>query len=432
MYYEQNIQGCLSDQGSASILGTRAFKPYIQKAQLAAQGIIKEYQAGELGALELLKTQDDIEALLPIADHYRNNFDDVVILGAGGSSLGGQTLAALKGYGSSLTASQPRLHFLDNIDPSTFDSFFERVNPERTGFIVISKSGATAETLCQFVIALERWKQALSEADIKRHFIVITEPKPSPLRQLAHASGIKILDHPLTIGGRFSALSLVGLLPAMIAGVNAPEVRRGGLSVIDRMLGPDLPEPVLGAALNVALLQKKNISNTVFMPYIDCFNSLGFWFRQLCAESLGKDGRGITPLNALGTVDQHSQLQLYLDGPKDKMFTVIVGAQLKRGGVMPQQLSGFENLSYLAGRTMGDLLDAEQRATIATLVNRGCPTRVIAIKEADECTLGALMTHFMLETMLTARLIGVNAFDQPAVEEGKLLTRQFLEERGLA
>jgi glucose-6-phosphate isomerase len=428
MYYEHNIQGCFSENKVGSALKKQVFEPYIEKARHFSHELANEYQAGKLPILELAKSQVDIEALAPFVDHFQNAFDDVIILGTGGSSLGGQTFAALKGYGGSLAMVQPRLHFMDNIDPSTFERLFVQVNPKRTGFIIISKSGSTAETLCQFVIVLERWKQHLTASEIKQHFLVITEPKLSPLVHLIDVEDIPRLEHPLAIGGRFSALSLVGLLPAMIAGVDPFKVREGAQSVIEHMFNSPAAEPMIGAALNVALLQQKNIRNTVLMPYVDCLNSFSFWFRQLWAESLGKDGQGSTPLNALGTVDQHSQLQLYLDGPKDKMFTVIIQDHLQTGEKMPESLSRVEGLPYLASRTMGDLLDAEQQATIATLINRGCPTRVIRLKDVDEYAVGALMMHFMLETMLTAKFMGVNAFDQPAVEEGKILTREFLKE----
>ncbi|MBL0941306.1 MAG: glucose-6-phosphate isomerase [Alphaproteobacteria bacterium] len=425
MYYEHNIQGCFSEAEVGSILKKQAFKPYIEKAKQACREFEEEHQAGKHSVLSLANSRDDIEALNLFVNHYQNAFDDVVILGTGGSSLGGQTFVALNGYGGGL--SQPRLHFMDNIDPHTFSRLFAQVNPKRTGFIVISKSGSTAETLCQFIIVLERWKQYLTPPEIKQHFLVITEPKSSPLTYLVDREEIPRLDHPLTVGGRFSALSLVGLLPAMIARINPLKLREGAQSVVEHTFNAPSAEPMIGAALNVALLQEKNIRNTVLMPYVDCLNSFSFWFRQLWAESLGKDGQGSTPLNALGTVDQHSQLQLYLDGPKDKMFTLIIQDHLQTGEKMPLELSKIEGLAYLASRTMGDLLDAEQHATIATLIKRGCPTRIIRLKKIDEYAMGALMMHFMLETMLTARLLGVNAFDQPAVEEGKVLTREYLK-----
>lgn len=162
------------------------------------------------------------------------------------------------------------------------------------------------------------------------------------------------------------------------------------------------------------------------MPYRDRLAAFGLWYRQLWAESLGKGGQGTTPIRALGTVDQHSQLQLYLDGPPDKMFTLLMGDVAGGGAEVPPELAGATGLGYLAGRRMGDLLDAEQRATADTLIRHGRPTRVMRVPRLDEAAMGALMMHFMLETIIAARLMGVDAFDQPAVEESKRLARDYL------
>jgi len=164
------------------------------------------------------------------------------------------------------------------------------------------------------------------------------------------------------------------------------------------------------------------------MPYVDRLAYFGLWFRQLWAESLGKDGKGTTPIRAMGTVDQHSQLQLYLAGPRDKLFTLVTLDAAGSGGTVSAAFAEQPALGYLAGRTMGDLLDAEQRATAASLVRQGRPTRILHLARLDEASLGALLMHFMLETIIAADLLGVDAFDQPAVEEGKVLARQYLGE----
>jgi glucose-6-phosphate isomerase len=168
------------------------------------------------------------------------------------------------------------------------------------------------------------------------------------------------------------------------------------------------------------------------MPYVDRLADFGLWYRQLWAESLGKGGHGTTPIRAVGTVDQHSQLQLYLDGPKDKMFTVALLDCARAGRKVPRKLANDPSLAYLAGRTMGALIDAEGRATAETLLRRGRPTRILRISKLDGAVMGALMMHYMLETILAAHLLGVDAFDQPAVEEGKVLTRQYLADSGKA
>ena len=173
-------------------------------------------------------------------------------------------------------------------------------------------------------------------------------------------------------------------------------------------------------------LRQRGIATTVLMPYVDRLANFGLWYRQLWAESLGKNGTGTTPIRAVGTVDQHSQLQLYLAGPADKMFTVVMLDCAGTGATVDAGLAADEALSYLYGRTMGDLMDAEQRATAVTLARHGRPTRLIRLASLDERVMGSLMMHFMLETIIAAHLLGVDPFGQPAVEEGKVLTRSYL------
>jgi glucose-6-phosphate isomerase len=348
------------------------------------------------------------------ASHQLKQYERIVVLGTGGSSLGAKTLCALS------TKKSPEIIFFDNIDPTTFDHFFEDHNLSKTAFLVISKSGSTAETLCQALCVLEKLPNAAPG-----QIVAITEPKESPLQKLAKKRGWPCLDHPTDIGGRFSVLSIVGLLPAMLAGVDIKKVREGAHNHWNSFKkSPSQSPATLAAALHVQLYKTMDISYTVFMPYIDRFENLAKWFRQLWAESLGKEDMGLTPIDAYGTVDQHSQLQLYLDGPKDKFFTVVTTDMEGKG----PKINIFDQTPYLENRTMGDLMAAEQKATIDTLTNHGCPTRHIHLNEVNEETLGTLLAQLMLETMLVADMLGVDAFSQPAVEESKRLTRQYLME----
>ena len=426
MYYQQNIDHCFAEHIGATGLESSDFEAALQATESALAQLGKTYKDGALPLLRLPGATSDLEIIEPVAERHIESFDHVVVLGTGGSSLGGQTLAALtdQGHGDS-----PRVHFMDNIDPHTFETLFQLIDPVRTGFIVISKSGGTAETLTQFLYSLDVFRKALGDDAVNQHFTIITEPADNPLRRIGVKLGCQILDHDPGIGGRYSALSLVGLLPALIAGVDAQAVRTGARSVLAPILDGAEPAEVpaaVGAALNVALLRHCSMTSTVLMPYIDRFADFGLWFRQLWAESLGKNGTGTTPINAIGTVDQHSQLQLYLAGPRDKMFTLIFGQVAGTGGTVPADLAKDPALSYLAGRRMGDLMDAEQRATAETLAKTGCPTRIMTLEQVDEASLGALMMHYMLETIIAADLLGVDPFDQPAVKEGKVLAREFL------
>ncbi len=431
MYYQQDIDGCLEGAiGSAGLTSTE-IDASLTRATPALLRLKQLHIEGTLPLLQLPQRRDDLAPLRPIVADFRGRFADVVVLGTGGSSLGGQTLVALADLGFGPRHGAPRLHFMDNIDPETFAALLAAVDPAQTGFIAISKSGGTAETIAQLVVCFDWLSRSKPDAAMADHVVVLTEPHDNVLRRLATRYGFRTLDHDPGIGGRFSALSIVGLLPTLIAGLDAEAVRVGAASVLDATLAARTPKdsaPVLGAAISIALAQSHGIGITVLMPYVDRLAHFGLWFRQLWAESLGKEGRGTTPVRSMGTVDQHSQLQLYLAGPTDKMFSLILADAAGRGGTIAASIASDPDLAYLAGRTMGDLLDAEQRATAATLVRNRRPTRIFRLATLDERSLGALLMHFMLETMIAADLLDVNAFDQPAVEEGKVLARKYLSE----
>ncbi|MFN7662650.1 MAG: glucose-6-phosphate isomerase [Alphaproteobacteria bacterium] len=424
MYFHQDIKGCLFDLIQKEGLKEGFIKESLPKLKKALKDLQTAYEKNTLPVLRLPYLTDDIMSLKDLALKIQDDFTDTVILGTGGSSLGGQAFYALapnKGH---------RLHFIDNIDPQTFDSIFKDLNLKSTFFIVISKSGNTAETLVQFQLALQSVSQVLSVDSIKDHFLVIAEPKPSSITKIADFYQIPLLDHDPHVGGRFSALSLVGLLPAMIAGLDPVLIRQGAARVIDRLLAlgdPSTFAPAMGAALSYEL-QKKGKTISILMPYIDNLYKFSLWYRQLWAESLGKKGHGTTPVNGLGAVDQHSQLQLYLDGPKDKFYTIIVASMENQGDMISDQFSKIcPSLACFKGCTMGDLMEAEQRATIDTLIKNKRPTRVIEIPTLSPDFMGMLMMHFILETIFMAHLYDVDPFDQPAVEEGKILAKEYLE-----
>jgi glucose-6-phosphate isomerase len=431
MPYRQDIAGCLADTVGQRGVTAAELDAMLARAKPALATLTRRRDDGSLPLLGLPARRDDLAALANLADEFRRRFDHVLVLGIGGSSLGGQTLCALADQGFGPRPGAPRLHFMENIDPATFTALFAALDPERTGVIAISKSGSTAETLTQLVIVIDWLRQALGKADIGDRLVALTEPRDSPLRRLATRRKLRLLDHDPGIGGRYTVLSNVGLLPAMIAGLDAAALRQGAASVLDATLGATSPReapPALGAVVSVALNERRGIGTSVLMPYVDRLAFFGLWFRQLWAESLGKNGKGTTPIRAMGAIDQHSQLQLYLAGPADKMFTLVTLAVAGAGEPMPPDLIDDRDLTYLAGRSMGDLLDAEQRATATSLVRNGRPTRRFELERLDEQALGALLMHFMLETIIAADLLGVDAFDQPAVEEGKVLARQYLGE----
>lgn len=432
MFYSHVIDDALESKVGKQGLPRAALDRELAHASKALDKFRQWKADGTLPLLSLPGARDDLALLKPHAQRFAG-FEHVIVLGTGGSSLGGQTLVALKDQGFGPQSGRPKLWFMDNVDPSTFTELAARLPLARSGLIVISKSGTTAETLTQFLTLLPEFEAKVGKDKLAEHVIAITEPSDNALSRLAARIGCPILDHDPRVGGRFSVLSLVGLLPAMIAGLDVGAVREGAASVLDPVLqasdAGDLP-PAVGAALSVGLAKERGIGTTVLMPYCDRLGYFGFWYRQLWAESLGKGGNGTTPVRAMGTVDQHSQLQLYLGGPADKMFTVLILDTAGKGTpIAPASLGGDKTLAYLENQSLGDLLLAEAEATAVTLVKNGRPTRIVRIAKLDERVMGALMMHYMLETMFAAHLLGVDAFDQPAVEEGKILTRQYLAAR---
>jgi len=427
MFYSHDIDGAL-DSAVKGGLSPAALDRELERARPALDKIRSWREHGTLPLLRLPARRDDLEALEPHAERFAK-FEHVVVMGSGGSSLSGKTLVALKDQGFGPAKGRPKVHFMDNVDPATFEAMASRLPLDRTGFLPISKSGGTPETLAAFFTVLG----ALGAKAGKDNVIAITEAADNPLRRLATRLGCPILEHDPRIGGRYSALSLVGMLPAMIAGVDGAAVREGAASVLDPVLAANDTRalaPAIGAALSVGLSKERGVNMTVLMPYVDRLETFAFWYRQIWAESLGKEGKGTTPIRALGTVDQHSQVQLYLGGPRDKLFTLMIEDTTGRGMLLsPQALGGDKALDYLSGHTMGDLLLAEADATAATLIKDGRPTRLIRLKTIDERVMGALMMHYMLETMFAAELWGIDAFDQPAVEDAKVLTRQYLSQR---
>ncbi|MGE5537399.1 MAG: glucose-6-phosphate isomerase [Gemmatimonas sp.] len=415
-----------------------ACKPAYRKALDSLPAALKKLKAqhddGSLPLLRVAARRDDLESIAAAARRFRMSFADVIVLGTGGSSLGAQTLVTAA---QAMGKKGPRLHFLDNVDPIRFEDTLNRVDLKRTGFLAVSKSGSTAETALQTLAALRSVKAAAGERGIRRQFLVITEPakggKANPMRRLAERNSIPVLDHDPGIGGRYSALTNVGLLPAAIAGFDPAAIRRGARAVVRGLLNARSGRgfaPAEGAALKIALEKRQGVTQSVLMPYVDALQPFAFWYRQLWAESLGKNGKGTTPINALGAVDQHSQLQLYLDGPADKLITVIAAETEGVGPVIRRERGLEPEFDYLVGHAMGDLIAAEAQATADTLAKHDRPVRMIRINEPDEETMGALMMHYMLETILAAALLRVDPYDQPAVEEGKVLARRYLAKMG--
>ena len=434
MSLKQTINGARADAIGQNGVANAALDDALKASEAALTFLRAAHASGALPLLRLPAKTDDLDEIAQAAARLRTDASDIVMLGTGGSSLGGQTLAALADIGvrgAEAFRAPPRMHFMDNLDPSTFATLLGKLPLATTRFVAISKSGGTGETLMQTAAALAAVKEAGLAARVGELFLGISEAakggKANGLRALLGGS-VPILEHDPGIGGRFSALSNVGLLPAAVLGLDAAAIRAGAARALAPVLDgrPAAQVPAaLGAALNIALArQGKTIA--VVMAYADRLERFTRWFTQLWAESLGKDGKGTTPIGALGPVDQHSQLQLFIAGPRDKLFTVVTIGTAGKGPRIEAELARRAGEPDFAGRTIGDLVAAQGRATAETLATNGCPVRTIHLETLDEASLGELLMHFMLETIIAARLIGVDPFDQPAVEEGKVLAKRYL------
>ncbi|HEY9516713.1 MAG TPA: glucose-6-phosphate isomerase, partial [Gemmatimonadaceae bacterium] len=359
--------------------------------------------AGELGFIELVEGDDSVTELRHFADGVGQAFNDVVVLGIGGSALGTIALrsALRSNHWNELDDEArdffPRLHVLDNVDPTTVASLLDRLDLGSTLFIVISKSGSTAETMAQYLIVRGRLEADLPDG-LQRHLVFITDPEHGALRALARAEGIVSLEVPQNVGGRYSVLSPVGLLPAALIGVDVPSLLAGGRDMAARCESDALSSNPAGV---FAMLQwladtRLGMGIQVLMPYSDALSDMGDWFVQLWAESLGKlhngtEPVGPTPLAAVGATDQHSKVQLFMEGPRNKTVTFVSVGELERDLEIPHLHLDVPELSYLGGHRLGELLDVERRATAGALAMRGRPNMTIALDKVDEWHVGGLI-----------------------------------------
>jgi glucose-6-phosphate isomerase len=437
MPLKQIIDTCFDTEVGANGLDRAEFDTVLKRTEPGLVWLREAYDTGALPLLALPGRDDDLPEITEAAAWLADGATDVLVLGTGGSSLGGQALAQVAGWRLPVLgdlSGRPRLHFLDNLDPLSLQSGLAALPLETTRVIAISKSGSTGETLMQAMAVISAFEERGLADRIGAHMLGLSEPLVSgrlnKLRKLLEPYGIRFLDHDPGVGGRFAALTNVGLIPAAIRGLDIAAVRRGAQRVLqpvlDHAAAAEVPAAV-GAALSVAFAERR-LPIDVMFAYGDRLERFTRWWVQLWAESLGKQGRGMTPVAAIGPVDQHSQLQLYLDGPVDKLFTVITTECADAGPRIDAALAAEAGQPEFAGRTVGDLVASQQRATVETLARNGRPVRVINAGTIDAETIGALMMQFMLETIIAAHLLGVDAFDQPAVEEGKVLARTYLEE----
>jgi len=370
---------------------------------------------------QILKDKKKLKHTLKVVKNYSNNKNHFIIFGIGGSNLGSKALIDILQKNN-----KKKITFFDNIDPIYFKNSINNYKFKDTGFIIISKSGKTLETLSQFACIIEIFKQKNKLKNFYKNCLVITEDTSNPLRKIATNNNCLILNHEKDIGGRYSVFSNVGTVPALIAGIDVIKFHEGASDIVNKVTNnKDFQDHQNIANLLTIPSFLNKIKINVIMTYSDRLNNFGKWYLQLWAESIGKKGKGITSIHSIGATDQHSQIQLYLDGPKDKFFNFITTNHQKKGLKINKEVM-IDKVPYLAGKYMGDLMAAEQKATINTFIKNKFMVREINLPEINEFTIGQLMALSIFETIIACKKLGVNPFDQPAVEEGKLLTKKYL------
>lgn len=404
-------------------------------AARAQKAVEKNRGTGWLGWTELPYNQGEIVAdILATAEGIRRDFDTFVVLGIGGSALGPiavqQALNHL--HYNDLPAEKrggPRLFVEDNIDPERMAALLDVIDVKRTCFNVITKSGATAETMSQYLIVSDLLKKQVGEG-WQKHIIATTDKEKGNLIRLAKDEGFKLFFIPSSVGGRFSELTPVGLLPAAVCGIDIKAMLEGAADMDARCKEESLWK---NPALNQAVLQHiassemgRNIQ--VMMPYADSLKYMADWFCQLWAESLGKnvtrDGEAVnygqTPTKALGVTDQHSQLQLYTEGPYDKVITLLKVEHFRNTYTIPHGCEAFADVAFLGGKTLNQLLEAERQGTEYALYKAGRMNQTIVLSEVNAHTIGQLLYFFQMTTAYAGELLNIDAFNQPGVEESKI------------
>ena len=346
--------------------------------------------------------------------HLRRHADTLVVIGTGGASLGAQSLCAF-------APGAAQVLFLENCDAHSAHAIFTRCNPLRTAWTIISKSGETVETLAASLALIAHYQKAGIEAALAERVVVVTSAGARPLRELADHYHWRLLNHPSDLGGRFSVFSSVGLLPAAFAGLDISTLAAAARDAWDA--GLIARDAQLFDAANGFAASLPDHPLHVVMAYSDRLRPYTQWYKQLWAESLGKNGSGPTPITAVGAVDQHSQLQLYLDGARDKIFTLI----LPGGGEVDVPLATVDiaQMAYLSNHTMQDIMHASAEATYTTLQRKNLPVRMLRAT-FNAPNLCRLMVRTIIETLLVAAMLEVDPYSQPAVEEGKHRARRSL------
>ncbi len=379
------------------------------------------------GFMRLPKTTEFLDPSKALAEEVRvSGAQDFIHVGIGGSALGPIALHRALGhpyYNLLADRPGPKVHFAENTDPASLSAILDVVDLPNTWVNVVTKSGSTAETMANFLVVRGVLVDALGEDGYGERVVFTTDPEEGYLTRIASREGTKTLPIPPDVGGRFSVLTPVGLFPAAVTGLDVGALLRGAAQCVDEVMEEGLDHGTIkGAALHYLMDTAKGRNVRVMMPYADSLDRLAAWFVQLWAESLGKEGKGATPHAAVGTTDQHSQVQLYMEGPQDKVIEIVEVENHPRDLLIPKAYEDLEGVGYLGGHTMAELLNVECDATRRALREAERPNCTIKLGKIDEEHLGYLMQALEIQTAIAGSLYGVNAFDQPGVEAGKQIT----------
>ncbi|KWT84198.1 hypothetical protein [Candidatus Magnetominusculus xianensis] len=389
----------------------------IREKTAFAHSQIHDRKWDELAFIDLVN--QDTSEIKELAAKITGNSDLFILLGIGGSAMGPRAiLDALQPMHN--FRNHPRIFIYENIDPRTLEAIIEVIDPHRTTINVVSKSGNTAETVASFMIFWEHMKKNLGDEAAKR-FVITTNPEGGILRQIVKEQHMMSLPVHPSIVGRYSVLSPAGLLLSEIAGISSDELLLGAKDILTKCSNAELwenPAYLFSVLLYLMCVKEKRTIN-VMMPYADGLKSLSEWFCQLWAESLGKLGLGITPYPAVGTTDQHSQLQLWMEGPEDKVVIFVRIVDYGSNIRIPKVFEKIEEFGLLSGQCLNDLIDAAAKSTELALSNASKPNMTITIPVLDAYHVGQLFMFFEISTTFMGFLFGVNPFNQPWIEAGK-------------
>lgn len=410
-----------------------------------AHKYFKEHRGnGMMGWTELPYNQNEVvKDIRETAKYIRKNFKYFVVLGIGGSALGPiavfQALNHLRHNDlPQRKRCAPKLFVEDNVDPERMAALLDVIEPDKTMFNVVTKSGSTSETMSQYLIIMDLLKKLYGDK-ASEHMIATTSANSGNLIKIARAEKLKTFYIPDGVGGRFSELCPVGLLTAAVMNVDIKELLKGAAYMDSLCKSADMySNPALMAAVLQYTAMKKGKNISVMMPYADSLKSMADWYCQLWAESLGKnvtlDGKqvnyGQTPVKALGVTDQHSQVQLYTEGPYDKVVTFIGVENYRVSVTIPEGCKDLPAVNFLCSHTLNELISAERKATEYALTKAGRLNHTIMLPEVNAFTVGELLMFFMIQTAYAGALLNIDTFNQPGVEEGKNATYALLGRPG--